>query len=535
MDADRSGSRHERSEDRYQADSPVRESTEGAFGDSDEYDKDRSRESSKHRSKDKKKSRREDKDHRSRDKDRSKAKDELKEREVKEDSEKERISTKEKRKEDREEHEKDRAKDKKREKDHDKDKHRGKDHDRDRDRDEKDRGRKKDRERERDSELDSNRGREKDGFKEKSKEKEEREKEKAKDRNRGKDKERTKEKERTRDRERDHEKNKDRDLLDREQIKDINREKESEVDREKERSRDKEKVGRRSREDQHQSKDGGRDSKATKDGDDNRERDNFELADASLEEGTGMVKQGSYVEDLSVVPNQSRKEVVDRISRMKDERLRKKPEGASEILSWVNRSRKIEEKRNSEKTKALRRSKIFEEQDNLNEDVNEYSRETADALAGVKVLHGIDKVLEGGAVVLTLKDQDILANGDLNEDMDMLENVEIGEQKRRSEAYQAAKKSTGIYDDKFNDVPGEEKKMLPQYDDHAEEGVVLDAAGRFTGEAEKKLEELRRRLQGPSMINQAEDLNSSVRKSSDFYTPEEMLQFRKPKKKEIIT
>lgn len=40
---------------------------------------------------------------------------------------------------------------------------------------------------------------------------------------------------------------------------------------------------------------------------------------------------------------------------------------------------------------------------------------TADALAGVKVLHGIDKVLEGGSVVLTLKDQDILANGDLNE------------------------------------------------------------------------------------------------------------------------
>lgn len=32
--------------------------------------------------------------------------------------------------------------------------------------------------------------------------------------------------------------------------------------------------------------------------------------------------------------------------------------------------------------------------------------------------------------------------------MDMLENVEIGEQKRRNEAYKAAKKKTGIYDDK---------------------------------------------------------------------------------------
>lgn len=38
-----------------------------------------------------------------------------------------------------------------------------------------------------------------------------------------------------------------------------------------------------------------------------------------------------------------------------------------------------------------------------------------DNLAGVKVLHGIDKVMEGGAVVLTLKDQNILADGDINE------------------------------------------------------------------------------------------------------------------------
>ena len=33
-------------------------------------------------------------------------------------------------------------------------------------------------------------------------------------------------------------------------------------------------------------------------------------------------------------------------------------------------------------------------------------------------------------------------------DIDMLENIEIGEQKRRDEAYKAAKKKTGIYDDK---------------------------------------------------------------------------------------
>ncbi|GMH14330.1 hypothetical protein Nepgr_016171 [Nepenthes gracilis] len=43
----------------------------------------------------------------------------------------------------------------------------------------------------------------------------------------------------------------------------------------------------------------------------------------------------------------------------------------------------------------------------------------------------------------------------------------------------------------FNDDLGSEKKILPQYDDpSADEGVTLDARGRFTGEAEKKPEEV---------------------------------------------
>ncbi|KAG4957469.1 hypothetical protein JHK85_043849 [Glycine max] len=121
--------------------------------------------------------------------------------------------------------------------------------------------------------------------------------------------------------------------------------------------------------------------------------------------------------------------------------------------------------------------------------------------------------MQGGTVVLTIKDQPILANGDVNEDVDMLENIEIGEQKRRDEAYKAAKKKTGIYDDKINDDLSTEKKMLPQYDDPAaEEGLTLDEKGRFSGEAEKKIEEV----------------------SSDYYTHEEMLKFKKPKKKKSL-
>ena len=43
-----------------------------------------------------------------------------------------------------------------------------------------------------------------------------------------------------------------------------------------------------------------------------------------------------------------------------------------------------------------------------------------DVPAEIKVLHGLGKVMEGGAVVLTLKDQNILADGDLNEGINSL-------------------------------------------------------------------------------------------------------------------
>lgn len=47
---------------------------------------------------------------------------------------------------------------------------------------------------------------------------------------------------------------------------------------------------------------------------------------------------------------------------MKEERLKKKSEGGSDILSWVGKSRKLEEKKQTEKEKALHFSKKFEEQ-----------------------------------------------------------------------------------------------------------------------------------------------------------------------------
>ncbi|XP_020976077.1 SART-1 family protein DOT2 isoform X1 [Arachis ipaensis] len=495
MDVEWSESRYEAREGKIDKDdSPVRE----------QYDDDLDEKSSKHRSKDRKKSSRGDEKEHHRSKDREHPKRTTDEaREV----EKDRVAGRERKKEDRDEREKDRGKDSKaRDKDYDREKYREKE--RERDRDKKDRS--KDKEKDREAEKESDRAREK---------------EKGKEKSRDRDRERDKAKEREREKHRDREKEREsyRDNGDKDKGKDKIREKERDTDRDnKERSRDR--GSRKTHEDDYELSN---DDRA--DYDDKREEEVGKIAKAS--------KLNEDEKDGESSAHLSSAELEERILKMKETRTKKQSETASEISSWVNKSRKLEKER------VLQRSKMFEEQDNIAVEGSEdedTAQDTVDNLAGVKVLHGIEKVVEGGTVVLTIKDQPILADGDINEDVDMLENVELGEQKRRDEAYKAAKKKTGIYDDnlalnfRFNDDPSVEKKILAKYDDPAsEEGITLDEKGRFSGEAEKKLEELRRRLTGVS-TNTFEDLNSSGKVSSDYFTHEEMLQFKKPKKKKSL-
>ncbi|MQL73158.1 hypothetical protein Taro_005505 [Colocasia esculenta] len=209
--------------------------------------------------------------------------------------------------------------------------------------------------------------------------------------------------------------------------------------------------------------------------------------------------------------------VAFRMRRLDTTRSKQERDGSGcRVLNVTPRSVAFTDKtltpRFHEKEKASRLMKALEEQDNIHDESEEEeaSEQIGKYLAGVKILHGLDKVLEGGAVVLTLKDQNILADGDVNEDVDMLENVEIGEQKRRDEAYKAAKRRTGVYDDKFSEGADSQRTILPQYDEPAEEeGLTLDEKGRIAGEAEKKLDELRRRIQGRSITKNFEDLTSS--------------------------
>ncbi|CAI9099132.1 OLC1v1035903C1 [Oldenlandia corymbosa var. corymbosa] len=467
------------------------------------------RESSKHRVKEKSKSsRREDKDQRSKDREHSKTSRDVKDREKEpKDLEKDRSSGKDRRHDDRDKLEKVKSHDKVRE-----------NRDRDRDKERKDRENEKDRERELD--RDSERGRDKERGKERSRDK---------DKDREKEREKPKEHGRGRENERERQKN----VVDRDKGKESSREKEPDQDGARQRDRDRNTTKHRD-EDRDKSKYSTKDNKSGSDIIADQGDMDLDLRDME----DGMVTEKQQHEDGEVAASPvAASELEDRIKKMREERLNKKSEGASEVLSWIAKSRKIEEKRNAEREKALQLSKIFEEQDNMvgGDDDEDTTPSATHDLAGVKVLHGLDKVLEGGAVVLTLKDQNILSDTGVNEEVDVLENVEIGEQKRRDDAYKAAKKKSGMYEDKFNVEDDSERKILPQYDDPvADEGVTLDARGRFTGEAEKKLEELRRRIQGIPKSNNAEDLNSTGKVLSDYYTQDEMLQFKKPKKKKSL-
>ncbi|MCL7023825.1 hypothetical protein MKW94_026342, partial [Papaver nudicaule] len=237
-------------------------------------------------------------------------------------------------------------------------------------------------------------------------------------------------------------------------------------------------------------------------------------------------------ESASAVSQQSTSQIKELIQEMREQRLKRKSESVSKVLSWVHKSRKLEERKYSEKEKAIQ--DLQEQEEGESED-DAPAAHTSKDLAGIKVLHGLDKVAEGGAVVLTLKDQSMLAGGDLNEETDMLENVEIGEQKRRDDAHKAAKKRTGKYEDMFDDGTVSAKKILPQYDDPVEdEGVTFDESGHLNGDADKKLEDLHKRPQGVSTTSRLESLVTSVKTSSHYYTPEEMLQFNKTKKQKSL-
>lgn len=204
---------------------------------------------------------------------------------------------------------------------------------------------------------------------------------------------------------------------------------------------------------------------------------------------------------------------------------------------WVEKNRKIEE----EKRKAKQRAKMFESMDQeMDVDVKEIRRREPKRraykekdLKGLKVAHDIESFTEDRQVILTLKDQDVLA-----EDGDTLINVNMVENERYKKNIEVRKKNPlhygyDVYEEQYDEFGNFiDRSVLGKYDDDIGGGqsstFTLGESKELIRENQRRALEIKAKLQNKTL----ESLNEEpLRLASDHYTEEELTKFKKPKKK----
>ncbi|CAB4014383.1 U4 tri-snRNP-associated 1-like [Paramuricea clavata] len=204
-------------------------------------------------------------------------------------------------------------------------------------------------------------------------------------------------------------------------------------------------------------------------------------------------------------------------------------------LLWVKKVRKKE----TEKKLAAKRAQLLEEMDEefgvgeLVENVmgNKTKGYTARNLKGLTVEHSSEMIKEGKDVVLTLKDSGVLDNED-----DVLVNVNLIDTEKANKNVELRKKKPGYQAYDEFDEAGEQKVLglLSKYDEEIDgekkKTFNLGAGGGVNLTKEQELQKIRDRLK-----NQAVSLTlPQVQTQSEYYTEQEMLKFKKPKKRRKI-
>ncbi|XP_078388792.1 U4/U6.U5 tri-snRNP-associated protein 1-like [Cetorhinus maximus] len=205
-------------------------------------------------------------------------------------------------------------------------------------------------------------------------------------------------------------------------------------------------------------------------------------------------------------------------------------------MAWVEKSRKLQR----EKEMAEKRAKLLEEMDeefgisNIIEEELQTQRQsayTSQDLQGLTVQHSIEAFKEGEAVVLTLKDK-----GVLDEEDDVLVNVNILDKERADKNVEQKKKKPDYKpyeeEESVDDmVVFKAKSILSKYDEEIDgekkKSFKLESGGTADGSWERELQQIRETLR-----NQAQTLDMPQMKvASEFYTEEEMVTFKKTKRR----
>ncbi|XP_040850104.1 U4/U6.U5 tri-snRNP-associated protein 1 [Ochotona curzoniae] len=241
-----------------------------------------------------------------------------------------------------------------------------------------------------------------------------------------------------------------------------------------------------------------------------------------------------------------REELREKLAAAKEKRLLNQKLGKIKTLgeddpwlddtaAWIERSRQLQK----EKDLAEKRAKLLEEMDQefgvstlVEEEFGQRRQELYSArdLQGLTVEHAIDSFREGETVVLTLKDK-----GVLQEEEDVLVNVNLVDKERAEKNVELRKKKPGYlpYTDESVDDLAQQKprSILSKYDEELEgerpQSFRLEQGGTADGLRERELEEVRARLR-----LQAQSLSTvGPRVASEYLTPEEMVTFKKTKRR----
>lgn len=260
---------------------------------------------------------------------------------------------------------------------------------------------------------------------------------------------------------------------------------------------------------------------------------------------TGTKEAPLLAETINPVHIRQQAEMREKLAALKEKRLLNKKLGKVKVLgdeepwlddtaAWVERSRKLAK----EKEMAEKRAKLLEEMDeefgvsNLVE--QEFAQEKRDAygsrnLKGLKVQHKMESFREGETIILTLEDkgvleeeEDVLVNVGLVDKEKAEKNVEL---KKKKPDYKAYEEEESV-DDMVILKP---KSVLSKYDEEIEgekkKSFRLSAGGFVGGERERELQAIRENLR-----NQAQSLDMpALCLASEYYTPNEMVGFKKTK------
>lgn len=260
----------------------------------------------------------------------------------------------------------------------------------------------------------------------------------------------------------------------------------------------------------------------------------------------GTKEEPMVAETINPVVIQQQKEMREKLAALKEKRILNKKLGKVKTLaeddwlddtsSWVERSRKLAK----EKEMAEKRAKLLEEMDeefgvsNLVEE--EFAQIKQDAytsrdLKGLKVQHKVESFSEGQTVILTLEDK-----GVLEEEEDVLVNVGLVDKEKAEKNVELKKKKPDYKpyeeEESVDDmVSFKSRSVLSKYDEEIEgekkKSFRLNTGGFADGERERELQAMKEMLR-----NQAQSLEMpALSIASEYYTPQEMVGFKKTKRR----